>query len=123
LDCLKGFLYKYFSWSGRIGRKSFIIRFLLSILLIGLVLPIFHYLLQVSFYFRLIIFVIILLFFLASTIKRLHDIEMPWYGSLFVLGTGPLSIICIFLLGTIAGTVGENKYGSDPLSNWGESEK
>lgn len=123
MDSLKSFLYKNFYWSGRIGRKSFIMRFLLSLLLIGLGLPVFHYLLQASFHFRLIIVVIILLFFLASTIKRLHDIEMPWYGALFVLGTGPIGIICIFLLSTIAGTVGENRYGSDPLGNMGESEK
>lgn len=52
---------------------------------------------------------------LAITVKRLHDLDRPgWHVLLFMI---PLYNICLaIVLFVVEGTVGDNRYGPDPLA-------
>ena len=51
---------------------------------------------------------------LSITVKRLHDLDRPgWHVLLFLV---PIYNICLaIILFVVEGTVGDNRYGPDPL--------
>ena len=55
---------------------------------------------------------------LAVTVRRLHDIDRSgwWYLLIFVPIIGPFAAILLIAWFTIRGTVGENRFGPDPLA-------
>lgn len=124
--------------SGRIGRRDYWIGFgifmaLLSLLVIALAPPL--HTMDFSLFDRIETFILAALFLWthsAVTVKRLHDLNRPWWHYLFygllpvlmmIMVIYPaLSVIGFALwawtkyrLGFVRGTVGPNDYGSDPL--------
>ena len=122
-----------FSFYGRLNRKKFILRSLLSIILFIFTITSAYYLIDNtnSTILRIIAILFVLLSFLycwATYAKRLHDLNYSgwWVIALFSINAflpeeGFLSLIIgllpLGILSFISGTKGRNKYGPDPLQS------
>lgn len=126
-----------FSFIGRTNRKSFVINFLL-ILLIGMLPAVIFCVLAVKF--KSIILLILTIFFVlcaviahyANLARRFHDFGQSAWWTLLIFAMGfffnyegsPFSLFCNLLFivfALIPGTKGSNKYGADPLETNADS--
>lgn len=103
----------FFSFKGRISRKSYWVYCGVPLIVLGVFLEILH----VSTTQRLFIFLLILWPSLALHTKRWHDQnKSAWWQLIAAI---PLIgwLIVMVMCGLIKGTAGANSYGESPLAN------
>ena len=107
-EAIKSVFSKYATFSGRARRSEFWYFFLLNFL-VGIVLS----LIPVVSFLSAIWTLVILIPFLAVTVRRFHDIGKSgwWFLIVFVPFVGAIVLIVFLCLDS---QPGENKYGSNP---------
>ncbi len=115
----------YFSFDGRIGRKSFWLGMLgliaVNIVMQGLAIglaTVSETLGMVLGLVALLVAVVTLIGAIAVQIKRWHDVDKP--GWWLLIGFVPvIGLYALVMNGFVKGTEGSNQYGEDPLSGLG----
>ncbi|MBT0812730.1 DUF805 domain-containing protein [Litoribacter ruber] len=104
--------------TGRITRRKFLVLFVVFYFINLLCLLKMYESLEIQAWVSFVIFGIILVttivFLMVAAIRRLHDIELDWKYSLYLLIPPPINFIGFIYLTFKEGTVGPNKYGPDP---------
>lgn len=116
--------------NGRIGRKTYLVFFVIMLLIsvfcgiiqsvLGLDQTVYEENGQVIYNTGAIIFnfitnSIITLIFIAPSVKRLHDVDKSGWFYLLIL-VPFVNLWIIYLLFFKKGTVGENRFGNDPIT-------
>jgi uncharacterized membrane protein YhaH (DUF805 family) len=107
----------FFSFEGRIGRRSYWVYFVLPLTMVGFVAGFFRVLDDVTLRQVLVVGLPMLPFIVwvgsAVAAKRWHDFGFSgWWA---VLGFVPLlNYVLLIALGIVPGSKGSNRYGNDP---------
>ncbi|MEW6536612.1 MAG: DUF805 domain-containing protein [Candidatus Auribacterota bacterium] len=109
----------FFSPNGRISRKTYWLKYVLPVTLLcyaTILIDVIAGTISAGFGIFSLVFGLITLYpSIAVGIKRCHDRNRS--GWFLLLGVVPLlNIWLIIELGFLQGTIGDNKYGTDPLS-------
>ena len=112
-------LYKYAVFSGRARRKEFWLFILLSIIA-GIVAGVIDGMIgttvaEIYGIFGLIVTLGLLIPGIAVSVRRLHDRNLRgWWLLIYFTGIGAIVLLVMYCM---RGTVGENRFGDDPLAN------
>ena len=108
-------LKKYAVFSGRARRKEFWLFMLLSII-VGIVAGVIDGMIGTTVgIFGLIVGLGFLIPGIAVSVRRLHDRNLRgWWLLIYFTGIGAIVLLVMYCM---RGTVGENRFGDDPLAN------